>query len=98
VSQLKRLDAKVTKEGLAGQCDGVKGDFMKLPFEPNTFDAVYTIEATCHAPDRTACFAQIFTVLKPGKMFCGCVSAQFPCAWPRCHVVTQRMTNAATSG
>ncbi len=69
--QLKRLAAKVASEGLVGQCDGVKGDFMNLPFERNTFDAVYAIEATCHAPDRTACFAQIFKVLKPGKMFCG---------------------------
>lgn len=25
---------------------------MKLPFEDNTFDHVYTIEAVCHAPDK----------------------------------------------
>jgi hypothetical protein len=24
---------------------------MKMPFADNTFDAVYAIEATCHAPD-----------------------------------------------
>jgi hypothetical protein len=24
---------------------------MKMPFEDNSFDAVYAIEATCHAPD-----------------------------------------------
>jgi hypothetical protein len=24
---------------------------MKMPFDDNTFDAVYAIEATCHAPD-----------------------------------------------
>jgi hypothetical protein len=23
---------------------------MEMPFEANTFDAVYAIEATCHAP------------------------------------------------
>lgn len=29
-----------------------KGDFMKQPFDDNTFDAVYQCEATCHAPVR----------------------------------------------
>jgi sterol 24-C-methyltransferase len=71
--QLRRLAAKVRSEGLERQCDGVKGDFMNLPFEANTFDAAYAIEATCHAPNRTLCFAQIFKVLKPGKIFAGCV-------------------------
>ncbi|CAN0554655.1 unnamed protein product [Ectocarpus sp. 8 AP-2014] len=27
---------------------------MKLPFEDNSFDGVYAIEATCHAPQRYA--------------------------------------------
>lgn len=30
---------------------GIQADFMKMPFSDNTFDAVYAIEATCHAPD-----------------------------------------------
>lgn len=30
----------------------LQGDFMNLPFEDNSFDAVYAIEATCHAPQR----------------------------------------------
>ena len=35
-------------------------------------DAVLLVdEATCHAPNRTLCFAQIFKVLKPGKIFAG---------------------------
>lgn len=29
----------------------MQGDFMKMPFPDNSFDAVYAIEATCHAPD-----------------------------------------------
>lgn len=29
----------------------LQGDFMKMPFEDNSFDAIYAIEATCHAPD-----------------------------------------------
>lgn len=31
--------------------DAMQGDFMKMPFPDNNFDAVYAIEATCHAPD-----------------------------------------------
>ena len=29
----------------------MQADFMKMPFPDNNFDAVYAIEATCHAPD-----------------------------------------------
>ena len=29
----------------------MQADFMKMPFYDNTFDAVYAIDATCHAPD-----------------------------------------------
>jgi len=29
----------------------MQADFMKMPFDDNTFDAVYAIEATCHTPD-----------------------------------------------
>lgn len=29
----------------------LQADFMKMPFSDNTFDAVYEIDATCHAPD-----------------------------------------------
>lgn len=29
----------------------MQADFMKMPLPDNSFDAVYAIEATCHAPD-----------------------------------------------
>lgn len=28
----------------------IRGDFLNMPFENNTFDGAYAIEATCHAP------------------------------------------------
>lgn len=31
---------------------------MKMPFSDNTFDAIYAIEATCHAPDAV-CYAKL---------------------------------------
>ncbi|KAI0529328.1 hypothetical protein KFK09_001875 [Dendrobium nobile] len=38
---------------------------MKMPFPDNTFDAIYAIEATCHAPDSLGCFKEI----KAGQCF-----------------------------
>ncbi|KAK7263902.1 hypothetical protein RJT34_31501 [Clitoria ternatea] len=55
--------------GVDKKCDFVKADFMKMPFPDNSFDAVYAIEATCHAPDAYGCYKEIFRVLKPGQHF-----------------------------
>ena len=44
---------------------------MNQPFKDGAFDAVYAIEATCHAPDRAGCYAEILRVTKPGGLF-GC--------------------------
>jgi sterol 24-C-methyltransferase len=69
--QVSRATAKSVKRNLDHLCTFQKGDFMKPPFDDEEFDAAYEIEATCHAPDRTACFAQIFRMLKPGGHFAG---------------------------
>lgn len=42
--------------------DFVKGDFMKMDFEENTFDKVYAIEATCHAPKLEGVYSEIYKV------------------------------------
>ncbi|XP_020571547.1 cycloartenol-C-24-methyltransferase 1 [Phalaenopsis equestris] len=55
--------------GLSSSCNFVKADFMKMPFPDNTFDAIYAIEATCHAPDALGCYKEIYRVLKPGQCF-----------------------------
>ncbi|KAL9321755.1 hypothetical protein ACSQ67_009808 [Phaseolus vulgaris] len=55
--------------GLDKTCNFIKADFMKIPIADNTFDAVYAIEATCHAPDAYGCYKEIFRVLKPGQYF-----------------------------
>eukprot|EP00246_Nothoceros_aenigmaticus_P006168 TRINITY_DN18951_c0_g1_i1.p1 TRINITY_DN18951_c0_g1~~TRINITY_DN18951_c0_g1_i1.p1 ORF type:complete len:344 (+),score=41.99 TRINITY_DN18951_c0_g1_i1:158-1189(+) len=59
------------KIGLDKSCGFVKADFMNMPFPDNSFDAIYTIEATCHAPDPVACYKEIKRVLKPGQLFAG---------------------------
>ncbi len=67
--QVHRGNELNAQAGLGVQCRSVQGDFMALPFPDASFDGVYAIEATCHAPDRTKVFAEIFRVLKPGQTF-----------------------------
>ncbi|KAF8403790.1 hypothetical protein HHK36_011896 [Tetracentron sinense] len=55
--------------GVDKTCNFVKADFMKMPFSDNSFDAIYAIEATCHAPDALGCYKEIYRVLKPGQCF-----------------------------
>ena len=43
----------------------VQANFMNLEkFEDNSFDGVYAIEATCHAPQREGFFAYIILLTK----------------------------------
>lgn len=67
--QIARSDILSERAGLSHLCSAMKCDFMKLPFEVGTFDAAYAMEATCHAPDRAACYKQVFNVLKEGGLF-----------------------------
>lgn len=67
--QIERATAYARKEGLSDRLSFVKGDFMQMSFPDNTFDAVYAIEATVHAPSLQGVYSQIFRVLKPGGVF-----------------------------
>lgn len=67
--QIARATKYAEQAGLADKLKFVKGDFMQMGFEPNTFDYVYAIEATVHAPELTGVYSQIFKVLKPGGVF-----------------------------
>ena len=40
-----------------------------MSFPPDSFDAVYAIEATVHAPSLEGVYSQIYRVLKPGGVF-----------------------------
>ena len=47
------------------QCDASE----KLPFDDNTFDAVFSNDVLCHLPGRSEVLVEIFRVLKPsGRM------------------------------
>ena len=72
--QIMRARKYTQKAGLANQVTYVKGDFMKLTeqFGENSFDAVYAIEATCHAPTWEGVYGEIMKVLKPGGVVSAC--------------------------
>jgi len=61
------------QKGIADKCRLIQGDFQKLPslFDDEVFDIAYAIEATCHSPDRVACFSGVNRLLKKGGMFVG---------------------------
>lgn len=67
--QVDRGNTLCAQEKVAHLAKLIQGDFMALPFEESSFDGVYAIEATCHAPDRAKCYGEIFRVLKPGATF-----------------------------
>lgn len=59
------------QHGLAHLCKLTQGDFQQLPWDNETFDVAYEIEATCHSPNRVDTFSGIARVLKPGGLFAG---------------------------
>jgi sterol 24-C-methyltransferase len=55
-----RLDDQVTF---------MASNFLNMEFEEEYFDAAYSLEATCYAPDLTAVYTEIFRVIRPGGKF-----------------------------
>ena len=55
--------------GLQNLTEVVEGNFLQMPFEANTFDGAYAIEATCHAPKLEQVYGEVYRVLKPGSYF-----------------------------
>ncbi|KAK0106679.1 Delta(24)-sterol C-methyltransferase [Cadophora gregata f. sp. sojae] len=67
--QIQRAKRAAGICGMAHQLEFVKGDFMQMPFPDNSFDGIYAIEATVHAPSLEGVYSEIFRVLKPGGIF-----------------------------
>jgi len=71
--QVKVGNQYCQQKGLGEKCRLIQGDFQKIGdlFEPETFDAAYQIEATCHSPNRIEVFSGIHKCLKKGGVFVG---------------------------
>lgn len=85
-SQVERARRRIERAGLAGRCEAITADFMSLPFADRTFAGAYAFDATCHAPDRVALFAQVYRVLRPRGRFASCewcLTERFSAADPR---------------
>jgi sterol 24-C-methyltransferase len=67
--QIQRATRYAQQQGLSHKLSFTKGDFMQMHFPDNTFDAIYAIEATVHAPNLEGVYREIFRVLKPGGIF-----------------------------
>eukprot|EP01084_Bolivina_argentea_P248693 416055_1 len=62
---------EINKEiDVSEQCILTQSDFCNLSrFKDNTFDKIFAIESTCHAPNRCDVYNQVYRVLKPGGLF-----------------------------
>eukprot|EP00927_Polykrikos_kofoidii_P030592 TRINITY_DN2630_c0_g1_i6.p1 TRINITY_DN2630_c0_g1~~TRINITY_DN2630_c0_g1_i6.p1 ORF type:complete len:379 (-),score=49.12 TRINITY_DN2630_c0_g1_i6:46-1182(-) len=67
--QVNRSNAISRDEGILDQVETRHGDFCQMPYPDNIFAGAFAIEATCHAPDRTKVYGEVFRVLKPGATF-----------------------------
>lgn len=57
------------EQGLDHLIDVVDGDFENLPFDDDSFDAVWSQDAILHSGDRGKVFTEVDRVLKPGGHF-----------------------------
>ncbi len=64
--QIRRGEERVRRAGLDGSCAFLYADYMDVPLDDGTFDALYSFEAVCHAPNRALAFREQYRLLKPG--------------------------------
>ncbi len=65
---IERAAKRTKAAGLSHLADFIECDFMQLDAQEGSFDAAYSIEATCCAPDKAGVYAEAFRVLKPGAL------------------------------
>lgn len=53
-----------------------QGDVGALPYEDNSFDLLLSLNGFHAFPDKDAAYREVFRVLKPGGIFCGCFYIQ----------------------
>lgn len=66
--QIERGNYYNKKYKMDNLCSFIHGDYMKIPVKDGEFDAIYSVESTCHAPSKLKLFKELYRVLKPGGM------------------------------
>ena len=92
--QIRRGERLLRKAGLAARCRFLLADFMDVPLPEGHFDAAYSFEAFCHAPDTRRPFREIFRLLRPGGEIAAidwCLTERFDAADPRHRGVRARI-------
>ena len=64
--QIARGRRSLDRAGLQDTCSFVLASFMDVPLEDGSFDAAYSFESTCHAPDKALCLKELRRLLRPG--------------------------------
>lgn len=77
--QIERAVAYTEAAGLSHLGTYLESDFTAVDEPDESFDAVYAIDSTCHAPDRVEVFSEAFRLLKPG----GCLASHEWCLTDR---------------
>ena len=63
--QIARGEQLVAEAGLDDLCRFLYANFMEVPLADGTFDAIYSFEAVCHAPDNLLLSQELYRLLKP---------------------------------
>ncbi len=83
--QLERARKLTGEAGLAHLADFLQCDFLDVDASDESFDAAYSIEASCCAPDKVSIYSEVFRLLKPGAHFGAyeyCVTDRFDASDP----------------
>ncbi len=67
--QLERARQLAEEAKLAHLAEFLHCDFLEVDAPDDSFDAAYSIEATCCAPDKVSIYRKVFRLLKPGAHF-----------------------------
>ena len=69
VEKTRKVNARAIA---AGRCTVQQASVAELPFEAEQFDVVTAFETVYFWPELAQNFREVYRVLKPGGIFCGC--------------------------
>ena len=83
--QLERARQLAEEAELTHLAEFMHCDFLHVDAPDESFDAVFAIESTFHAPDKLSIYGEVFRLLKPGASFAAyeyCLTDRFDASNP----------------